>query len=149
MQVCCCLMPASLSGKRSPNHTVARLELWKLRCKASVFSHPQGWEMMTDAVIHWINDHTSNVVFLLWGADAQKKASFINKVCVTTEYLLLDMQLSLQDMHLVLKTVHPSPLSVYRGFFGCKHFSQTNQYLVRHGRTPVDWSYLPETVGKF
>ncbi|KAF0988574.1 hypothetical protein HZS_4594 [Henneguya salminicola] len=69
----------------------------------------KGWELLTDAVISWINLNLKNVVFLLWGAFAQKKCS-----CIDTK------------IHLVLKSVHPSPLSAHRGFLGCKHFSKTN-----------------------
>jgi uracil-DNA glycosylase len=86
----------------------------------------KGWERLTDAVIHWINDHCSGVVFLLWGAYAQKKGAFIN-----------------QKRHCVLKTVHPSPLSASRGFFGCKHFSKANEYLEKNGGKEIDWKYLP------
>ncbi|KAL5471585.1 hypothetical protein EMCRGX_G029712 [Ephydatia muelleri] len=113
-----------IEGFKVPNH--GYLVGWAMQGVLLLNACLTGWEKLTDAVIHWINDHNSNVVFLLWGTDAQKKASFINEA-----------------RHLVLKTVHPSPLSVYRGFFGCKHFSQANQYLVRHGRVPVDWSHLP------
>ena len=144
MQGCCCLMPVSLSEQRSLSHIVAR-PVVNSNKKSNDLFNPQGWEKLTDAVIHWINDHNSNVVFLLWGTDAQKKASFINEVCTSIEcFTMWHMTFLLyQARHLVLKTVHPSPLSVYRGFFGCKHFSQANQYLVRHGRVPVDWSHLP------
>uniref|UniRef100_T1J0F3 Uracil-DNA glycosylase n=1 Tax=Strigamia maritima TaxID=126957 RepID=T1J0F3_STRMM len=83
----------------------------------------QGWEILTDAVIKWINDNLTNVVFLLWGSYAQKKASFVNK-----------------KKHHVLKCPHPSPLSSHRGFFGCKHFSQTNELLVKDGRQPINWN---------
>jgi len=86
-------------------------------------SHQQrGWEEFTDAVIHRIAEEKENVVFILWGAYAQKKGEFI------------DMY-----RHCVLKSAHPSPLSSYRGFFGSKPFSKTNQYLVRTGQTPVNW----------
>jgi uracil-DNA glycosylase len=68
------------------------------------------------------------VVFLLWGSHAQKKGAFIDP-----------------SRHLVLKTVHPSPLSAYRGFFGCKHFSATNHYIVEQGHAPIDWQ-LPDVA---
>ncbi|WNJ94454.1 uracil-DNA glycosylase [Vibrio ruber] len=81
-----------------------------------------GWETFTDKVIAEINAHRQNVVFLLWGAHAQKKGNFIDRT-----------------KHCVLTAPHPSPLSAHRGFFGCKHFSKANQYLQEHGMTPVNW----------
>jgi uracil-DNA glycosylase len=86
-------------------------------------SHQQkGWETFTDAVIHTLASQRENLVFLLWGAYAQRKGSFIDP-----------------QRHLVLTSVHPSPLSAHRGFFGNHHFSQANQYLIDHGQTPIDW----------
>lgn len=82
-----------------------------------------GWEKLTDAVIAWINKKLSGVVFLLWGSYAQKKGSIIDK-----------------KKHLVMSTVHPSPLSAHRGFIGCKHFSKTNSYLQKNGKSIIDWS---------
>lgn len=82
----------------------------------------KGWEQFTDAAIHAVSQNRENVVFLLWGAYAQKK-----KVLIDTK------------KHLVLEAPHPSPLSAHRGFFGCKHFSQTNAYLVQHGFAPIRW----------
>jgi uracil-DNA glycosylase len=82
----------------------------------------QGWEQFTDAVIHKIAEEKSHVVFILWGSYAQKKGEFIDT-----------------SKHLVLKAVHPSPLSVYRGFFGSKPFSKANEYLVQQGLSPVKW----------
>ncbi|KAJ1650250.1 uracil DNA glycosylase [Dispira simplex] len=82
----------------------------------------RGWEKFTDAVVGYINEHKSHVVFMLWGSYAQKKGSGIDK-----------------KKHLVLKSVHPSPLSAHRGFFTCHHFKQANEYLVAHSRTPIDW----------
>lgn len=96
------------------------------RCNLSC-SSPQGWEKLTDAVIHWLNANSRGVVFLLWGKDAQKKCSFIDS-----------------KRHCVLKSVHPSPLSAHRGFLGCKHFSQANLYLQQKGKTEINWSSLPE-----
>ena len=81
-----------------------------------------GWEMFTDHVIAKLNQHREHVVFMLWGSHAQKKGAFIDR-----------------NRHLVLTAPHPSPLSAYRGFFGCKHFSQANVYLQAHGMTPIDW----------
>ncbi len=82
----------------------------------------RGWERFTDAVIRKIAEERENVVFLLWGSYAQKKGAFINP-----------------EKHLILKAVHPSPLSAYRGFFGCKHFSKTNEYLISKGLEPINW----------
>ena len=82
----------------------------------------KGWEEFTDAVIHKIADEKEHIVFILWGAYAQKKGAFINPY-----------------KHLVIQSAHPSPLSVYRGFFGSKPFSKTNEYLVRTGQTPIQW----------
>lgn len=82
----------------------------------------KGWEQFTDAVITKISNEKSQVVFLLWGTYAHSKRGFID-----------------ESKHLVLIAPHPSPLSAYRGFFGCKHFSQTNEYLQKHGYTPIAW----------
>lgn len=81
-----------------------------------------GWEQFTDKVIEKISLAREHVVFILWGSDAQRKARLIDT-----------------SKHLVLKSVHPSPLSAYRGFYGCKHFSQTNFFLVKNGMTPIQW----------
>jgi uracil-DNA glycosylase len=83
----------------------------------------KGWEEFTDAAINILNTEKSNLVFFLWGAYAQKKGETIDN-----------------SKHLVLKSVHPSPLSASRGFFGNKHFSTCNKYLEDHGITAVDWS---------
>lgn len=82
----------------------------------------KGWEDFTDAAIRIINEQDRPIVFLLWGGFAQKKAAMLNN-----------------PKHLILKAPHPSPLSVYRGFFGCKHFSQANAYLEKNGIAPIDW----------
>ncbi|MGV6944668.1 uracil-DNA glycosylase [Sphingobacterium kyonggiense] len=82
----------------------------------------KGWEKFTDSIIRAISDQQEHVVFILWGGYAIKKAALID-----------------QSKHLVLTSVHPSPLSVYRGFFGSKHFSKTNDYLLASGKTPIDW----------
>lgn len=81
-----------------------------------------GWEQFTDRVIHQLNRKETPVVFLLWGAHAQKKAQLITN-----------------PIHYKLMSVHPSPLSASRGFFGCGHFSQTNQLLLQNGLTPIEW----------
>lgn len=82
----------------------------------------KGWEIFTDRVIQIISQNADHVVFMLWGGYAKGKA----KVIDTTK-------------HLVLSAVHPSPLSVYRGFFGCKHFSKANEWLVAHGKNAIQW----------
>ena len=82
----------------------------------------KGWETFTDAVIKTISDTKQNVVFLLWGSYAGNKSKLIDA-----------------SKHLVLKAPHPSPLSSYRGFFGCKHFSKANQYLADKGLSPIAW----------
>jgi uracil-DNA glycosylase len=81
-----------------------------------------GWEQFTDRVIGHINTHCRGVIFLLWGAHAQKKGSMIDR-----------------DRHLILTAAHPSPLSAYRGFLGCGHFSQVNHYLASKGKPPINW----------
>ena len=82
-----------------------------------------GWAAFTDTVIKKISEQKKNVVFLLWGKFAQEKRVLID-----------------ETKHCILRSVHPSPLSAYGGFFGCKHFSKTNEYLVSKGIDPVDWS---------
>jgi uracil-DNA glycosylase len=82
----------------------------------------RGWERFTDYVIQQLNQGRSGLVFLLWGSYAQKKAAFLDRT-----------------KHLVLEAPHPSPLSAYRGFIGCGHFSKANAYLAKHGEPPIDW----------
>ena len=82
----------------------------------------KGWEIFTDHVISLLNNKTTPVVFLLWGAHAQKKAELIHN-----------------PIHYKLQCVHPSPLSASRGFFGCKHFSKTNEILKQNGLSPIEW----------
>ncbi len=81
-----------------------------------------GWEQFTDAAIHILNDVDRPIVFMLWGRPAQEKESILNN-----------------PKHLVLKAPHPSPLSAYRGFFGCRHFSKCNDFLRANGIEPIDW----------
>lgn len=85
----------------------------------------KGWEEFTDKVIHVLNEEKENLVFILWGSYAQKKASFVDR-----------------KKHLVLEAVHPSPLSAHRGFFGTKPFSKTNAYLKSKGIAEIDWSLV-------
>lgn len=82
----------------------------------------KGWEEFTDAAIRILNEQDRPIVFILWGSPAQKKAQMLNN-----------------PKHLILKAPHPSPLSAYRGFFGSKPFSQTNDFLIKHGLAPIDW----------
>lgn len=82
----------------------------------------KGWETFTDAVIHRLAEEREHLVFILWGAYAQRKGEFIDR-----------------NRHLVLKSPHPSPLSAHRGFFGNHHFSQANRYLEAHGIEPIQW----------
>jgi len=82
----------------------------------------KGWEHFTDAVVQAVNERCENVVFLLWGSQAQKKGAGIDR-----------------QRHLVLKAPHPSPLSAHRGFFGCRHFSKANEWLDSRGVAPIDW----------
>ena len=81
-----------------------------------------GWAQFTDAVMRTISENKENIIFLLWGKFAQDKQVLINT-----------------DSHYVLKAAHPSPLSAHNGFFGCKHFSKTNEILVNHGENPINW----------
>lgn len=82
----------------------------------------RGWEEFTNEVILHLAQHREHLVFILWGAYAIKKGAFIDRT-----------------RHLVLTSPHPSPLSAHRGFFGNKHFSKTNEYLIAHGNEPIDW----------
>lgn len=81
-----------------------------------------GWEVFTDRVIELLNDKKTPIVFLLWGANARNKAKIVTN-----------------PIHIKLEAPHPSPLSAYNGFFGCRHFSKTNDCLVKTGQTPIDW----------
>lgn len=85
--------------------------------------HKKDWEIFTDRVIELLNERKENLVFILWGNPAQKKAKSVD-----------------EKKHLILRSVHPSPLSVYRGFLGSKPFSQTNTFLTSKGITPIDWT---------
>ncbi len=91
--------------------------------EASANAHKgKGWEQFTNRMIAHVNEKSDVVVFMLWGKQAQEKSSLLNS-----------------EKHLILKSVHPSPLSAYRGFFGCRHFSQANKFLELHGRKPINW----------
>ena len=96
--------------------------------RANAASHAnKGWQLFTDRVIEVVSEQRSDVVFLLWGSHAQSKQKLIDAT-----------------KHLILKSVHPSPLSAYRGFLGCGHFSQTNRFLEQRGLAPIQWE-LPES----
>lgn len=86
----------------------------------------RGWEVFTDRAVALLNEKKNHVVFMLWGAYAQKKGAVID-----------------EERHLVLRAPHPSPLSAHRGFLGCRHFSQANAYLLKHGLEPIDWRLDP------
>lgn len=110
------LMPWAKQGVFLLN-TVMTVEEGKANSHAG-----KGWEIFTDHTIQKINEKDSSVVFLLWGRNARNKASMIDT-----------------KKHLVLECAHPSPLSAYHGFFGCKHFSKTNTFLLEHGKEPIHW----------
>lgn len=91
--------------------------------KGQAHSHAKlGWETFTDSIIEQVNQHNKGCVFILWGAHAQKKGRNIDT-----------------SKHLVLNGPHPSPLSAYRGFFGCQHFSKANEWLVKHNKKSIHW----------
>lgn len=83
----------------------------------------KGWERFTDTIVQLLNEDRVGLVFMLWGNYARQKGAVINR-----------------QKHLVLNAPHPSPLSAHQGFFGCRHFSQANEYLQKHGQEPIDWS---------
>jgi len=93
-----------------------------VRAHQALSHQNKGWERFTDAAISALNNHRENLVFMLWGAYAQNKGVSID-----------------ETRHLVLRTVHPSPLSASRGFFGCSHFSKCNEWLVARGLEPIEW----------
>lgn len=119
-------------GKEIPPH--GSLDRWAdqgvllLNATLTVRAHEagshqnKGWETFTDAVIHRLASQRKGIVYMLWGSYAQKKAAFVSSAD-----------------NLILKAPHPSPLSSYRGFFGCKHFSQTNAYLASKGEKQIEW----------
>ncbi|MFC6464205.1 uracil-DNA glycosylase [Marinilactibacillus sp. GCM10026970] len=97
-----------------------------VRAKEAHSHKNKGWEMLTDEVIKSLNEREEPIVFILWGSPAQKKRTLID-----------------ESKHYVLTAVHPSPLAAYRGFFGSKPFSKTNELLIESGQSPIDWK-LPE-----
>ena len=96
-----------------------------VRAHAANSHKGKGWEEFTDGVIKKISAGKENVVFFLWGANARAKKPLIDG-----------------SKHLILECAHPSPLSAYNGFFGCGHFIKANEYLIKHGKMPIDWSKL-------
>lgn len=116
-------MPSSGNLERWANQGVLLLNATlTVRANTPGSHQNKGWETFTDAVIKKISDEKQNVVFLLWGAYAQKKGEVIDR-----------------SKHLVLMSAHPSPFSADRGFFGCKHFSKANAYLKSKGLPEIDW----------
>lgn len=125
----------SIPDFKIPNHGClinwARQGVFLLNTTLTVEAHKAnshkdiGWETFTDAVISKISDYKSNVVFMLWGAHARKKKCLVDS-----------------SKHLILETTHPSPLSAHRGFLGCNHFVECNNYLLKYYNSKVDWSYL-------
>jgi len=125
-------------GLPVPNH--GNLEHWAtqgvllinatltVRANQAGSHQKKGWETFTDSVISNISRQREKVVFLLWGRYAGNKSSLVD-----------------ENKHLVLKAPHPSPLSAYAGFFGCRHFSKTNEYLQANGATPIDWN-IPDIL---
>ncbi|WP_373817805.1 uracil-DNA glycosylase [Glaesserella sp.] len=105
-------------------NTVLTVEQGKAHSHANI-----GWETFTDKVIHQLNQHRENIVFLLWGSHAQKKGQFIDR-----------------RRHCVLTAPHPSPLSAHRGFLGCRHFSKANEYLRSQGIGEIHWQLPLQAV---
>jgi uracil-DNA glycosylase len=120
---CGCYIPNNGYLKKWADQGVLLLNtVLTVRAHAANSHAGHGWERFTDAVIKAVNEENRPIVFLLWGSPAQKKAAFLNN-----------------PNHLILKAPHPSPISAYRGFFGCKHFSKANEFLTSNGCTPIDW----------
>lgn len=116
-------VPASGNLERWANQGVFLLNATLTVRAHQAGSHQnKGWERFTDSVIHLLAENREHLVFMLWGSYAQQKGRFIDA-----------------SRHLVLQSVHPSPLSAYRGFFGNHHFSQANAYLATHGLEPIHW----------
>ena len=93
-----------------------------VRAHAAASHQGKGWEEFTDAAIKIVNAENRPIVFMLWGSFARSKKAMLDN-----------------PQHLILEAPHPSPLSAYRGFFGCKHFSKANEFLKEHGVSPIDW----------
>ncbi|KAG0299625.1 hypothetical protein BGZ98_009899 [Dissophora globulifera] len=129
------LLETDIPGFKIPDHgyleSWARQGVLMVNSAMTVRAHQanshkgKGWEKLLDAVVKTVNDQRRNVVFLLWGKDAQNRGVLIDK-----------------KKHLVLQSVHPSPLSAHRGFFDSQHFSKANKYLEEHGQQPINWNSL-------
>ena len=100
-----------------------------VRAHAANSHHGKGWEQFTDAILKAVNEQDRPIVYMLWGSQAQAKIPMLTN-----------------PKHLILTAPHPSPLSAYRGFFGCRHFSKCNRFLEEHGETPIDWQ-IPDVEG--
>ncbi|KAG0025218.1 uracil DNA glycosylase [Podila clonocystis] len=131
------LLETDIPGFVTPDHgyleSWARQGVLMVNASMTVRAHQanshkgKGWEKLLDTVVKTVNDQRRNVVFLLWGKDAQNRGTLINK-----------------SKHLVLSSVHPSPLSAHRGFFDSACFSKANKYLVENGQTPINWNSLKD-----
>ena len=118
-----CYMPNNGYLKKWADQGVLLLNTLLTVRAHEAFSHQNhGWEQFTDAIIQAVNEQDRPIVYMLWGKPAQSKMKMLNN-----------------PKHLVLTAPHPSPLSAYRGFFGCKHFSKANEFLVKNGLEPIDW----------
>ena len=118
-----CYMPNNGYLKKWADQGVLLLNtLLTVRAHEAYSHQNHGWEQFTDAIIQAVNEQDRPIVYMLWGKPAQSKMKMLNN-----------------PKHLVLTAPHPSPLSAYRGFFGCKHFSKANEFLVKNGLEPIDW----------
>lgn len=116
-------MPASGNLDRWAEQGVLLLNaVLTVRANEAASHAGRGWERFTDAVVEKLNSNYDNIVYMLWGSYAQKKGEIVDP-----------------SRNCILKSVHPSPLSAYRGFIGCKHFSAANKYLTDHGKSPIIW----------
>ena len=114
-----CLTPWAKQGVLLLNATLT------VRRANPLSHHNKGWEKFTDAIISHLAKEKENIVFILWGKNAQEKC--------------LKFKDEIASKHLILTAAHPSPYAAHNGFFGCRHFSKTNQYLEEHGKEPIDW----------
>lgn len=118
-----CRIPSHGNLTKWANEGVLMLNTVLTVREANANSHAnKGWEKLTDSIIYKLNERKEPIVFLLWGRNAQSKINLITN-----------------PKHLILKCAHPSPLSAYNGFYGCRHFSKTNEFLIKNGLKPIDW----------